>query len=125
MGKVTLILFAKSDIDFFGGKNFKPFRFRLKSEKYNGHDPRRPKDTSAQATSRQKQKKALRSLHHHPTRTAKGIRRSLLTALERGSCSVLTFYQSMAGPSGLAVCGNSPAEIMGSNPSGGMDVCLL
>ena len=26
----------------------------------------------------------------------------------------------MAGPSGL-----SPAEIVGSNPAGGMDVCLL
>jgi len=30
-----------------------------------------------------------------------------------------------AGPSGRAVCGRSPAEIVGSNPSGGMDVCLL
>jgi hypothetical protein len=35
----------------------------------------------------------------------------------------------MAGPSGrrskAEVCGRSPAEIMGSNPAGGMDVCLL
>jgi hypothetical protein len=23
------------------------------------------------------------------------------------------------------VCGRSPAEIMGSNPTGGLDVCLL
>jgi hypothetical protein len=23
------------------------------------------------------------------------------------------------------ICGRSPAEIMGSNPTGGMDVCLL
>jgi len=31
-----------------------------------------------------------------------------------------------AGPSDRAyVCGRSPAEIVGSNPTGGMDVCLL
>ena len=24
-----------------------------------------------------------------------------------------------------AACGRSPAEIMGSNPTGGMDICLL
>jgi len=30
-----------------------------------------------------------------------------------------------AGPGDCAVCGRSPAEIVGSNPTGGMDVCLL
>jgi len=29
----------------------------------------------------------------------------------------------IAGPSGRTVCGRSPAEIVGSNPTGGMDVC--
>jgi len=28
-------------------------------------------------------------------------------------------------PSGRAVYGRSPAEIVGSHPTGGMDVCLL
>ena len=27
--------------------------------------------------------------------------------------------------SGRAACGRSPAEILGSNPTGGMDICLL
>jgi hypothetical protein len=31
----------------------------------------------------------------------------------------------VAGPSGPAVFGRSPAEIVGSNPTGGLDVCLL
>ena len=30
-----------------------------------------------------------------------------------------------AGPSGRAVFGRSPAEIVGSNPTRGMDICLL
>ena len=30
-----------------------------------------------------------------------------------------------AGPSSRAVYGRSPAEIVGSNPTGGKDVCLL
>jgi len=30
-----------------------------------------------------------------------------------------------AGPSSRAVYGRSPAAIVGSNPTGGMDVCLL
>jgi hypothetical protein len=30
-----------------------------------------------------------------------------------------------AGPSGRAVCGRSPAEIVGSNPVGGTEVFLL
>jgi hypothetical protein len=30
-----------------------------------------------------------------------------------------------AGPSDLAVCSRSPAEIVGFNPTGGMYVCLL
>ena len=38
-------------------------------------------------------------------------------------------YGHLAGPGGRAVkawvCGRSPAEIMGSNPAGGMDVRLL
>ena len=32
---------------------------------------------------------------------------------------------SVAAQSKAYVCGRSPAEIMGSNPTGGMDVCLL
>ena len=32
---------------------------------------------------------------------------------------------SMAAPSKAWVFGRSPAEIVGSNPTGGMDVCLL
>jgi hypothetical protein len=32
---------------------------------------------------------------------------------------------SLAGPSGRAVYGRSPAAIVGSNPTEGMDVCLL
>jgi hypothetical protein len=31
----------------------------------------------------------------------------------------------VAEPSKACVCGLSPAEIMGSNPTVGMDVCLL
>ena len=31
----------------------------------------------------------------------------------------------IAGPSGRAVCGRSPAEIVGSNPTGGIDVCRV
>jgi len=34
---------------------------------------------------------------------------------------LLTYIYIKAGPSG----GHSPAEIVGSNPTGGMDVCLL
>jgi len=30
-----------------------------------------------------------------------------------------------AGPSGRADYGPSPAEIVSSNPTGGMDICLL
>jgi hypothetical protein len=30
-----------------------------------------------------------------------------------------------ADPSGRAVCGRALAGIVGSNPTGGMDVCLL
>jgi len=30
-----------------------------------------------------------------------------------------------AAPSKVWVCGRSPAEIVGSNPTGDMDVCLL
>ena len=33
--------------------------------------------------------------------------------------------KSVAGPSGRTVCGRSPAEIVGLNPTGGVDVCLL
>ena len=32
---------------------------------------------------------------------------------------------TMAARSKAWVCGRSPAEIVGSNPAGGMDVCLL
>ena len=32
---------------------------------------------------------------------------------------------SVAARSKAWVCGHSPAEIVGSNPTGGMDVCLL
>ena len=31
----------------------------------------------------------------------------------------------VAARSKALVCGRSPAEIVGSNPAGGMDVCLL
>jgi len=31
----------------------------------------------------------------------------------------------VAARSKTQVCGRSPAEIVGSNPTGGMDVCLL
>ena len=31
----------------------------------------------------------------------------------------------VAARSKAYVCGRSPAEIVGSNPTGGMDVCLL
>ena len=35
-------------------------------------------------------------------------------------------YRSpVAARSKASVCGRSPAEIVGSNPTGGMDVCLL
>ena len=38
------------------------------------------------------------------------------------NCSV---YVPMAARSKALVCGRSPAEIMGSNPTGGMDVCVV
>jgi len=38
---------------------------------------------------------------------------------------LLLFNRISADPSGHAVCGRSPAEIVGSNSTGGMDVCLL
>jgi len=38
---------------------------------------------------------------------------------------VLSMTFSRDGPSDHAVSGLSPAEIYGSNPAGGMDVCLL
>ena len=28
-------------------------------------------------------------------------------------------------PPGVWICGRSPGEILGSNPTGGMDICLL
>ena len=31
-------------------------------------------------------------------------------------------FSKLPGPSGRAVCGRSPAEIVGSNPTGSMDV---
>ena len=40
--------------------------------------------------------------------------------VERVWCFSLTILRQVAGPSG-----RSPAEIVGSNPTGGMDVCLL
>jgi len=42
-------------------------------------------------------------------------------------CAIIqiTKQSYLAGPSSRAVCGCSPAEIVGSNPTGGMDVCLL
>ena len=39
--------------------------------------------------------------------------------------AVPTAWTYQADPSGGAVCGHSPAEIVGSNPAGGMDVCML
>jgi hypothetical protein len=38
---------------------------------------------------------------------------------------ITTGIQVLAGPSGRAIFGRSPAEIKGSNSTGGMDVCLL
>ena len=41
---------------------------------------------------------------------------------------LIKFYQytpAVVGTSGRAVYGRSPAEIVGSNPTGAMDVCLL
>jgi hypothetical protein len=37
----------------------------------------------------------------------------------------LSTYEFRTGLSGRAVYGRSPAAIVGSNPTGGMDVCLL
>jgi hypothetical protein len=37
----------------------------------------------------------------------------------------LTTPIQLAALSKAWVCGHSPAEIVGSNPAGGMDVCLL
>ena len=39
----------------------------------------------------------------------------------------VTLHQpvSVAARSKVWVCGRSPAEIVGSNPTGGVDVCLL
>ena len=38
---------------------------------------------------------------------------------------VISLLVPMAGRSRLWVCGRSPAEIVSSNPAGGMDVCML
>jgi len=39
---------------------------------------------------------------------------------------IYSYYLKIgAGPIGRAVFGCSPAEIVGSNPTGGIDVCLL
>jgi len=41
---------------------------------------------------------------------------------------ILLYHQYtllLAGPSGHALYGRSPAEIVGSNRAGGIDVCLL
>ena len=38
---------------------------------------------------------------------------------------IYLFIEHIAGPSDRAVYGRSPAEIVGSNPSRGMDICLL
>jgi hypothetical protein len=53
-------------------------------------------------------------VHHHPV------------FIQYVTISDKTIYtRHFAGLSGRAVCGRSPAEIVGSNPTGGMDVCLL
>ena len=41
------------------------------------------------------------------------------------SCVAVELEVEVAVRSKAWVCGRSPAEIPGSNPSGGMDVCLL
>ena len=41
------------------------------------------------------------------------------------NCRNANVNESNAVPSGCAVCGRLPAEIVGSNPSGDMDGCLL
>jgi len=38
---------------------------------------------------------------------------------------ILNINEITAGPSSRSICGRSPAAIVGSNPTGGMDVCLL
>ena len=37
----------------------------------------------------------------------------------------MTTYRSYWSDSYLGYCGRSPVEIVGSNPTGGMDICLL
>jgi len=59
-----------------------------------------------------------------------------LTAKDENNLRILErqilrkIFGPVAGPSGRArskvwVCGRSPAEIVGSNPTGGMDVCFV
>jgi len=43
-----------------------------------------------------------------------------------GYCKITVLpYVPVAARSKAGVCGRSPAEIVGSNPDRGMDVCLL
>jgi len=65
-------------------------------------------------------------------RISRPIRRTVIFSLEileknNDECIlILVIYcKKTASPSGRAVYGRSPAEIVGSNPTGGMDVCLL
>ena len=54
---------------------------------------------------------------------------AFVTRLEKLHCKKIDEYLDMPVPvatqSKASVCGRSPAEIVGSNPIGGMDVCLL
>ena len=60
MGTFTPILLHEiSHWRIFFWKNLKPFRFRLKWDKYNVRVPRRPEQTSAHIISCQERKKAL------------------------------------------------------------------
>jgi len=68
---------------------------------------------------------AFQRLYQSPSSGGTGERRNLsqMGPLERASVS--TLLVPVAVQSQAWVCGCSPAEIVGSNPAGGMDVCLL
>jgi len=51
-----------------------------------------------------------------------GIPKKLVRLIEM--CLTETYSRVRVGKN-LSACGRSPAEIVGSNPTGGMDICLL
>jgi hypothetical protein len=51
---------------------------------------------------------------------------TFIKSSQYGSCLRYYMVRSLyAGPSGRAIYGRSPAAIMGSNPTRGVDVCML